>query len=94
MLDADRRVVGSAALVVRRDQLPASIGDLGFALRDGAYVALVPAEGRAETVMQRLRAAYGRAKAVQLVEQARRRYRASVHRSVSADGAVTIRVRF
>ena len=39
-------------------------------------------------------AGYGRAKAVQLAEQARRRYGASLKRTVAEDGSVTIRVRF
>ena len=94
VLDAGRRVVGSAALVVRREHLPAGFGDLGFVLRDGAYVPLVPAGARADRLLQGLRTAYGRAKAGQLTEQARRRYRGSVQRTVSAEGVLTIRVRF
>jgi len=94
VLDAARRVVGGAALVVRSDHMPARFGDLGFVLREGTYSALAPSDDRAAALVQRLRTAYGRAKAAQLAEQAQRRYRASVHRSVSADGAVTIRVRF
>ena len=38
--------------------------------------------------------AYGRAKATQLAEEARRRFHASVQRTVEEDGSVTIRVRF
>ena len=91
--DAGGRRVASAALVVGRQDLPAGFGDLGFVLRGGAYVPLVPADARAERVLQRLRTEYGRAKAAQLAEQARRRYQGSVHRTVGADGSVTIRVR-
>src|ERR671933_859061 len=63
ILDASRRVVGRAALVVRREHLPAGFGDLGFVLRDGVYVPLVPSDTRAPRLLQDLRAAYGRAKA-------------------------------
>ena len=94
VLDAARRVVGGAALVVRREHLPAGFGDLGFALRDGAYVPLVPADAGADRFLQSLRTEYGRTKAAQLAEQARCRYRGSVQRTVSAEGALTIRVRF
>ena len=69
VLDASRRIVGRAALVVRREHLPGPFGDLGFVLRDGAYVPLVPAGARAERILRELRAAYGRAKATQLAEQ-------------------------
>ena len=93
VLDASRRVVGGAAQVVRREHLPAGFGDLGFVLRDGTYVSLVPADARADRILQSLRTEYGRAKAAQLAEQARRRYHGSVQRTVSADGTVTIRVR-
>ena len=94
VLDGARRGVGRAALVVRREHLPAGFGDLGFVLTDGAYVPLVPADARAERVLQDLRTAYGRAKGTQLAEQARRRYQATVQRTTSADGTVTLRVRF
>jgi hypothetical protein len=94
VLDASRRIVGKAALVVRRDQLAAGLGDLGFALRDGAYVPLLPVGGRAEQLLVRLSAGYGQAKAEQLAEAARGRYRGSVNRVVGADGSLTIRVRF
>jgi len=94
VLDAGRRIVGSAALVVRREHLPAGFGDLGFVLSEGAYVPLVPADARANSILQRLRPAYGRAKAAQVAEQARRRYQGTVQRSAAADGTVTIRVRF
>jgi hypothetical protein len=91
---AGRCVVGGAALVVRRKHLPSGFGDLGFVLRDGAYHPLVPADARAEQLLQGLRTAYGHARAAQLAEQARRRYHGSVQRTVGADGTVTIRVRF
>ena len=94
VLDASRRIVGRAALVVRREHLPGRFGDLGFVLREGAYVPLVPSGARAERVLRELRAAYSRAKATQLAEQARRRYLASVQRTVSDDGTVSIRIRF
>jgi hypothetical protein len=94
VLDAARRIAGKAALVLRRQQLPAGFGDLGFALRDGAYIPMLPAGRRSELLLQDLRAAYGRAKADQLAEMARQRYQGTVHRSVAADGCVTIRVRF
>jgi hypothetical protein len=94
LLDADRRIIASAALVVRREHLPAGYGDLGFVLSDGAYVPLVPTDPRSERLLQSLRTAYGRAKATQLAEQARRRYGATVHRVSAEDGSVTIRVRF
>ena len=93
VLDASRRVSARAAVVVRREHLRAGFGDLGFALRDGAYVPLVPTDGRAERLVRELRAAYGRAKATQLAEQARRRYQASIHQVAAGDGTVTIRVR-
>jgi hypothetical protein len=94
VLDADRNIVASAALVVRRQHLPAGFGDLGFVLTDGAYVPLVPSNTRSQRILQQLRTSYGRAKAVQLAEQARRRYGASVQRTATEDGTVTIRVRF
>jgi hypothetical protein len=94
VLDASRRVVGKAAMVVRRDRLPAGFGDLGFVLRDGTYAALLAPGRRSELLLQGLRAAYGRAKAEQLADAARQRFQASVHRSSSVDGALTIRVRF
>jgi hypothetical protein len=94
VLNADRRVVGGAAMVVRREHLRLDFGDLGFVLTDGAYVPLVPPDARSERLLQSLRAAYGRAKATQLAEQARRRYGASVQRTPSQDGSVTIRLRF
>ena len=94
VLDADRRIVGGAALVVRREHLPSGFGDLGFVLTDGAYVPLVPSDARSQRMLQVLRTGYGRAKATQLAEQARRRFAASVQRTVGEDGAVTVRVRF
>jgi hypothetical protein len=94
VLDADRNIVAAAALVVRREHLPTGFGDLGFVLTDEAYVPLVPSNARSQRILQQLRACYGRAKAVQLAEQARRRYGASVQRTVANDGSVTIRVRF
>src|SRR5207248_1918810 len=42
VLDSDRRIVGGAAMVVRREHLAMGFGDLGFVLTDGAYVPLVP----------------------------------------------------
>ena len=66
----------------------------GFILTDGAYVPLVPSDARSQRLLQVLRTSYGRAKATQLAEQARRRYGASVHRSSSQNGSVTIRLRF
>jgi hypothetical protein len=94
VLDSDRRVVGGAAMVVRREHLAMGFGDLGFVLTDGAYVPLVPADARSQRLLQTLRTCYGRANATQLAEQARRRYGASIQRSSSQDGSVTIRVRF
>jgi hypothetical protein len=94
VLDAGRRFVGSAALVVRRTDLTAGLGDLGFAMRDGGYVPLMPDDARSKQLIRTLRIAYGRAKADQLAEQARQRYQATVKRHVAADGTVTIRVRF
>ena len=94
VLDADRNIVAAAALVVRREHLPTGFGDLGFVLTDEAYVPLVPSNARSQRVLQQLRTCYGRAKAVQLAEQARRRYGASLKRTVAEDGSVTIRVRF
>jgi hypothetical protein len=94
VLDSSRSIVGSAAMVVRREHLPAGFGDLGFVLADGAYVPLVPSGTRSQPILQSLRTAYGRAKATQLAEQARRRYQASVQRAVKEDAYVTIRVRF
>lgn len=94
VLDADRRVVAGAAMVVRREHLAMGFGDLGFVLTDGGYVPLVPTDARSQGLLQTLRTCYGRAKATQLAEQARRRYGASVQRSSSQDGSVTIRLRF
>ena len=94
VLDSDRRVVGGAAMVVRREHLGMGFGDLGFVLTDGAYVPLVPSGARSQRLLQVLRTSYGHAKATQLAEQARRRYGASVHRSSSQDGSMTIRLRF
>ena len=94
VLDASRRVVGKAALVVRRDQLPPTVGDLGFVLRDGAYAPMLATGRTSELLLERLRAAYARAKATRLAETARQRYVGSIHRSVAADGKLTIRVRF
>jgi hypothetical protein len=94
VLDPNRRVVFGAALVVRREHLPPGFGDFGFVLTDGAYVPLVPADARLPRILQDLRPAYGRAKASALAEEAWRRYRGSIQRTVSAEGAVTIRVRF
>jgi hypothetical protein len=94
VLDSDRNIVGAAALVVRREHLPAGFGDLGFVLTEGAYVPLVPSDARSQRLLQQLRTCYGRAKAVQLAEQARRRYGATVRRTATEDGTVTIRVRF
>jgi hypothetical protein len=94
VLDSDRRVVGGAAMVVRREHLGMGFGDLGFVLTDGAYVPLVPSDARSQRLLQVLRTSYGRAKATQLAEQARRRYGASVQRSSSQDGSMTIRLRF
>jgi hypothetical protein len=92
--DANGRIVASAAIVCRGNGQPAGSGDLGFVLLDGVYVPLVPGDGRADQLLLQLRGAYGRAKASQLAEQARHRYQAAVQRSTSADGTVTIRVRF
>ena len=49
VLDSDRRVVGGAAMVVRREHLAMGFGDLGFVLTDGAYVPLVPSDARSPT---------------------------------------------
>jgi hypothetical protein len=57
-------------------------------------VPLVPPDARSERLLQSLRTAYGRAKATQLAEQARRRYGASLQRTSSQDGSVTVRLRF
>jgi hypothetical protein len=94
VLDSDRRVVGGAALVVGREHVAMGFGDLGFVLTDGAYVPLVPPDTRSQRLLQSLRTSYGRAKATQLAEQARRRYGASVQRTSSQDGSMTIRLRF
>src|SRR5579864_6491783 len=94
LLDSDRNIIGGAALVVRREHLPAGSGDLAFVLTDGAYVPLVRSDARSRQLLQRLRTCYGRAKAAQLAEQAQRRFAASVQRTVGEDGSVTIRVRF
>ena len=94
VLDGSRRVAGKAALVVRREHLPAGAGDLGFVLRDGAYTPMLAPGRTSEVLLQNLRAAYGRAKAEQLAATARQRYLGSVHRNVGADGTLTIRVRF
>src|SRR5919201_724063 len=94
VLDSDRRVVGGAAMVVRREHLGLGFGDIGFVLTDGAYVPLVPSDARSQRLLRTLRVSYGRAKAMQLAEQTRRRYGASVHRTSSEDGSITIRVRF
>lgn len=94
VLDANARVVSRAAVVVHREHLPAGFGDLGFVMRDGVYVPLVPSDSRAPQILQGVRVAYGRAKASQLAEQARRRYQGAVQRTTAADGSVTVRVRF
>lgn len=94
VLDADRQVAGRAAIVVRREHLQAGMGDLGFVWSDGAYVPLLPSDTRSEQLLRQLRAGYGRAKAVSLAEQARRRFQATVQRTTAADGSVSIRVRF
>ncbi len=92
--DSSGRVVAAAAVVVRASHLPNGFGDLGLVMVEGAYVPLLPSDARSPHVLKSLRLGYGRAKATQLADQARRRYGASVRRSVSADGSVTIRVRF
>ena len=92
--DGTGRVVAAAAIVARGQKSISGFGDLGFVLIDDVYVPVVPGDGRADQVLRGLRGAYGRAKATQLAEQARRRYQATVQRSTSADGTVTIRVRF
>jgi len=94
VLDGNRRIAASAAMVVHREHLPAGFGDLGFVMLDGAYVPIVPSDARAVQILRNLRAAYGRAKADQLAETARRRYQGSVQRTTTTDGSVTIRVRF
>jgi hypothetical protein len=94
VLDGSRSVVGKAALVVRRHQLTSAVGDIGFVLRDGVYVPMLAPGRTSELLLERLRAGYGRAKATQLAETARQRLLGSVHRSVAADGMLTIRVRF
>jgi hypothetical protein len=94
VLDTDRRVVGRAAIVIRREHMPVGMGDLGFVWSDGAYIPLLPGDGASEQVLRQLRAAYGRAKAVSLAEQARHRLQATVRRTTGADGTVTIQVRF
>ncbi len=92
--DSAGRVVAGAAVVVRDADLPTGFGDLGFVLMDGAYVPLVPSDARAEQLLKELHTRYGCTKAVQLAEQARRRYNGAVQRTTAVDGTVTIRVRF
>jgi hypothetical protein len=94
VIDDSGRVVAAAAIVCRGQDLPAGFGDLGFVMFEGAYVPLVPSDSRAERLLKSVRVAYGRAKATQLAEQARRRYQATVQRSTATDGSVTLRVRF
>jgi hypothetical protein len=94
VLDADRVVVARAALVVRRENLPSRFGDLGFVFSEGAYVPLLPSDGRALEILRTVRRAYASAKANALANQARRRYRGSVQQATAADRTVTIRVRF
>jgi len=94
LLDTTGRIIASAALVVHRDDLPTGFGDLGFVMLDGAYVPIVPSDSRAEPILRNLRIAYGRAKAGQLAEQARRRYQGSVQHTTASDGSVIVRVRF
>ncbi len=88
-----RRATQRAAIVVPARCLPTGTGDIGFVFRDAAYVPLVPGRGAAALVTT-VRGAYGRAKAGQLAEAARRRYMASVQQSTREDGTVTVRVRF
>lgn len=92
--DGTSRVVAGAAIVCRGEGFTTGFGDLGFVLIDDAYVPLVPADGRADQLLRDLRVAYARAKATQLAEQARRRYQGTLQRTTSADGTVSIRVRF
>jgi hypothetical protein len=92
--DGSGRVVAGAAIVCRDEGSKTGFGDLGFVPINGAYVPLVPADGRSDQLLRDLRVAYGCAKATQLAEQARRRYQATVQRSTSVDGTVTVRVRF
>jgi hypothetical protein len=54
----------------------------------------VPSDARAEQLLKGIRTGYGRGKAAQLAEQARRRYQGAVQRTTAVDGTVTIRVRF
>jgi hypothetical protein len=81
------------ALAVRGRHLPPGTGDIGFARVDDAYVP-VAARAAGDTVLRGLRGAYARAEATRLAEQARRRFLGSLQRADSADGTVTIRVRF
>ena len=92
--DSTGRIVGTAALVVHRNDLPFGFGDLGFVMLDGAYVPILPSDARAEPLLRNLRIAYVRAKAGQLAEQARRRYQGSLQRTTANDGSVIVRVRF
>jgi hypothetical protein len=85
VLDAGRGVAGRAALVVRREHLPGRFGDLGFVLRGGAYVPLVPSDARAERILRELRILYARAKATQLAEQARRRFLSAFNEFTQAE---------
>jgi hypothetical protein len=94
VLDQDRVISGRGALVIRREHLSLGLGDIGFELRDGAYVPLAQPGNRSKAFLEELRTAYGRAKASQLAEQARHRFQGSVHRVTAVDGTVTIRVRF
>jgi len=92
--DGTGRIVAGAAIVCRDQGSKTGFGDLAFVLIDNAYVPLVPADGRSDQLLRDLRVAYGCAKASQLAEQARRRYQATIQRSTSIDGTVTVRVRF
>jgi hypothetical protein len=94
VLDQDRVISGRAALVIRREHLPLGLGDIGFELRDGAFVPLAQPGSRSKNFLEEVSTAYGRAKASQLAEQARHRFQGSVQRVTAVDGTVTIRVRF
>src|SRR6266496_1058601 len=51
VLDSSRRLVGSCAVVVHRQDADVGLGDFGFVQRDGAYVPLVPADSRSDSVL-------------------------------------------
>ena len=91
--DDSGRVVAGAAIVVSSG-LPSGFGELGFVYLDGVYAPIVPADVRAQDVLRSVRAAYARAHAYRLASQAKRQYNGTIRPYGTADGAITIRVRF